>query len=315
MKVICNDDIRQLQLPPALFVEWVRESFGLKKESLLPPKISLKPQGNDFFNTMPCVLPASYQRFGLKIVHRIAGAIPTLGSHILLYDSRHGDLLAMVDGDRITTMRTGAVATLAIQTLRRDGAQVYGMVGLGNTGRSTLLCLLESEPTVMHHVVLMRYKDQAERFAERFAAYQNVSFSITDSARELVSQSDVIVSCVTDARQLFCDDTELYRPGCTVVPVHSRGFQNCDTVFDKVFGDDTGHVQDFRYFNEFRSFAELSDVLDGTKPGRESADERILSYNIGLGLHDVLIADKIYARLKDCVGDVDMPKEQQKYYV
>ena len=46
--------------------------------------------------------------------------------------------------------------------------------------------------------------------------------------------------------------------------------------------------------NEFRSFAEFSDVLLGRVLGRQSADERIISYNIGLGLHDVWFASNIY---------------------
>ena len=33
-------------------------------------------------------------------------------------------------------------------------------------------------------------------------------------------------------------------------------------------------------------------------PGRESSEERILSYNIGLGLHDAVFAAKIYNKLK-----------------
>jgi ornithine cyclodeaminase len=77
------------------------------------------------------------------------------------------------------------------------------------------------------------------------------------------------------------------------VPIHTRGFQNCDTTFDKVFADDTGHVQGFKYFNQFKHFAEISDVLKGENIGRSSDDERILSYNIGLGLHDVYFASKI----------------------
>ena len=83
------------------------------------------------------------------------------------------------------------------------------------------------------------------------------------------------------------------------MPVHTRGFQNCDTIFDKVFGDDTDHVRDFRYFSQFRKFGEISDVLSGELPGRENDQERILSYNIGLGLHDVYFASKIEQLLNE----------------
>ena len=212
-------------------------------------------------------------------------------------------------------MRTGAVATLAMQTLRKSDAQIYGFIGLGNTGRATMLCLLDSEPDTMHHVVLMRYKDQAECFIERFKDYKNVTFSICDDVKELVSQSDVIVSCITEAQGLLCEDNSLYKEGCLVVPVHTRGFQNCDLFFDKVYADDTAHVCGFKYYSQFKQFAELQDVIAGKKPGRESNKERILSYNIGLGLHDIVYASKIYELLGASSYNIHIKRETEKFWI
>lgn len=294
MKIIDHKHIEELNVSPTTCVEWVKESFGLKEKAQLPAKISLHPQGNDFFNSMPCVLPEPSNYFGIKVVHRIKEAVPSLGGDILLYDSKKGDLLALFDSDWITTMRTGAVATLAIQTLRKNNVESYGFIGLGNTARATMLCLLEREPDVEHNVLLLKYKNQAELFIERFKSYKNVSFTVIDDVKELIALSDVIVSCVTEATSLFCDDNSLFRKGCLVVPVHTRGFQNCDLFFDKVFADDTAHVKDFRYFDKFRYFAELQDVISEKKSGRENDEERILSYNIGLAIHDVVFASKLY---------------------
>lgn len=315
MKIISQKQIRELNISPAQCVEWVRESFSIKEIAQLPAKISLHPQGNDFFNTMPCLLPAPYNYFGVKEVHRIKGAIPSLGGDILLYNSLTGELLAMLDADWITTMRTGAVATLAIQTFRVAKVKTYGLLGLGNTGRATMLCLLDSEPNVMHHVILLRYKDQAELFIERFKEYTNVSFTICDNSKELVALSDVIVSCITEAQGLLCDDDNLYRPGCLVVPVHTRGFQNCDLFFDKVYADDTAHVCGFKHFSRFKQFAEIQDVISGKAKGRVSDSERILSYNIGLGLHDVVYASKIYEILKNDSNEIELQRETEKFWI
>lgn len=315
MKIISQKQIRDLNISPAVCVEWVKESFALKEKSQLPAKISLHPQGNDFFNTMPCMLPVPNNYFGVKVVHRIKGATPALGSDLLLYNSETGELLAMLDADWITTMRTGAVAALAIQVFRSTSAKTYGFLGLGNTGRATMLCLLESEPDVMHHVVLLRYKDQAESFIERFKGYSNVSFTICDDSKELVAQSDVIISCITEAQGLLCDEDNLYKKGVLVVPVHTRGFQNCDLFFDKVYADDTAHVCGFKYFNQFKKFAEIQDVISGKAEGRMSDEERILSYNIGLGLHDVVYASKIYEILKDNSNEIELVRETEKFWI
>ena len=315
MRLISADQIRSLGISPAICVDWVRESFNIKYRAQLPPKVSLHPQGNDFFNTMPCILPNEYRRFGVKVVHRIKGAVPSLGSEILLYDSFSGDLLAMLDGDWITTMRTGAVATLAIQTLRKTGDLYYSFIGLGNTARATLLCLLESEPDNHFNIILKAYKNQADLFIERFKDYKNVSFYVETNIKEIVKKSDVIISCITEADGLLCDDDSLFREGCLIVPVHTRGFQNCDLFFDKVFADDTAHVSGFKYFNQFKCYSEISEVLNGQNIGRTNDKERILSYNIGLGLHDVLFADKIYHLLTNSVVDSFWPKQLIKFWV
>lgn len=315
MKIISQEQIKKLNISPKQCLGWIKESFSLKEVSQLPAKISLHPQGNDFFNTMPCLLPSPYNYYGVKVVHRIKGATPALGSDLLLYNSQTGELLAMLDADWITTMRTGAVATLAIQTFRKSDVGTYGFLGLGNTGRATMLCLLDSEPDVMHHVILMRYKDQAESFIERFKEYSNVSFSICEDVKELVSQSDVIVSCITEAQGLLCEDNTLYREGCLVVPVHTRGFQNCDLFFDKVYADDTAHVCGFKYFNRFKQFGEIQDVISGKIVGRESDKERILSYNIGLGLHDIVYASKIYQTLKGQSDEIKIVRETEKFWI
>ena len=314
--VIQNDHIRQAGITPQECIAWVEESVKIKYEAQLPPKISIHPQGDDFFNTMPALLPSRYGRFGVKVVHRIAGQVPSLGADILLYDSVTGHLLAMVDGDWVTTMRTGAVAALAVRLLKRRGVNTYSLMGLGNTARATALCLLAEhtgdEPVVFR---LLRYKDQAQSFIGRFASYgDRVRFEVVDDAASLVAGADVLISCITSAHGLVCDRDELYRPGMLLLPVHTRGFQNCDLFFDKVYGDDTGHVEGFKYFSRFKKYDELSRVLLGENPGRESDEERILGYNIGLGLHDVLFASKIFDRMTSAESFVQR-KETEKFWI
>ena len=298
MKNITNSEIVALNISATKCVDWVREAFVMKSECQLPAKISVHPTGNDFFTTMPCLLQKEYGRFGAKVVSRIVGRVPALKSDMMLFDSNNGELLALVDCDWITAMRTGAVAALAIKTFRNSTAKEYAFIGLGSTARATLTCLLESCKDEQLNIRLFRYKDQAEKIVEEYKGYDNVTFTIVDNTSDLVRGADVVVSCITDASGLLVEDESLFKPGVLVVPVHTRGFQNCDTTFDKVYADDTDHVKGFKYFSEFREFHQIEEVLKGVTPGRESDTERILSYNIGLGLHDVLYASRIYDMLK-----------------
>ena len=292
--IVGHNDVVNTGVTARQCLEWVEESFVMKYESVLPPKISIHPQGDDFFNTMPCLLPECFGRFSVKEVHRIASQEPALGSDIMLYDSRNGNLLAIMDGDWITTMRTGAVAALSARMFKQNGCNEYSFLGLGNTARATALCLIEDNPDTDISFRLMRYKDQADLFVSRFEGYDNVSFEIIDDIEKFISGAQVIISCITAADGLICPKDELYRPGMLLIPVHTRGFQNCDLFFDKIFGDDTGHIQGFKYFSRFNKYDEFSQVLLGNNPGRENDHERIICYNIGLGLHDALFSSRIY---------------------
>lgn len=321
MKIISTKTIRDLNITPKQCVDWIYESFALKAEAQLPAKISVHPTDTDFFTSMPCLLPQSKDNrdiryFGVKEVHRIEGAVPSLGSDMLLYNAKNGDLLALVDADWITTMRTGAVAAASSKALRKKDASCYGMLGLGNTARASLLCILEAEPEKHFKVKLLRYKDQAEQFIGRFKDYGNVSFEIVDDIRDIARSVDVLISCITSANGLIVEDESIFPPGITIIPVHMRGFQNCDTTFDRVFGDDTGHVRNFKYFPQYHDYNEIGEVLAGRDPGRKSENQRIIDYNYGLGLHDVLFASKIYEMVaKQGLPEVEIAKETEKFWI
>lgn len=292
---VTDAQIRSLDITPAECVEWVREAFLHKGECILSPKISQKPTPDSFFNTMPCCIPC-FNRMGVKVVSRLPGNVPPLKSVVDLFDLSTGDLLAVMEADWITSMRTGAVAALAAKTFAADFSRAsFGLVGLGSTGAATLECLA-SQLRAPADVWLLEYKDRATAFAERFSSLPNLSFHIARSREELADRASVLFSCVTVMNEQFLPP-ERFPAGCTLIPVHTKGFQECDPVFDRVFGDDHGHISGFKRFREFRTFAEIADVLSGRAPGRLSPSERILSYNVGIALHDIWFASKIFSRL------------------
>ena len=90
MKIISEQAIRLLSITPKTCVDWIYESFSLKQSAQLPTKISVHPADTDFITSMPCLLPpksgdSTVQYFGVKVVHRIKGSVPSLGSDMLLY--------------------------------------------------------------------------------------------------------------------------------------------------------------------------------------------------------------------------------------
>lgn len=310
MKTIDFAQIRDLQIPASQYFAWVSEVIQNKEKTILPAKLSLKPLDGVFYNIMPSILPQEHLA-GVKVVTRYPSRLPALDSEILLYDLRSGLPLALLDGNYITAVRTGAVAAHSVQLLANPDFQTVGFIGLGNTARATMEMLLMLYPNREMTVKLLRYKNQHDLFMERFPA-SNVRYVLCDSPEEVVHDCDVIVSAVTVFDQDICTP-DCFKPGCLVVPVHTRGFTNCDLIFDKVFADDTAHVKGFKNFGKFRYFAEVADVVNQKAVGRQSPQERILAYNIGLSIHDIFLAGKIYSKI-DSEDTIDLKAPQEKFW-
>ena len=291
MKIITDDQIAALGITAAQCVAWVEESFKSKPEADMPAKISVHPVADSFFTAMPCYHPA-VGKVGVKVISRVPGSVPSLKSKMMLFDASSGDMLALIDTNWITAMRTGAVAALAAKTFVNDFARApIGMVGMGVMGQATLDCLLALNPSAEIHI--LNYKDHVEKTRAR---HPEANIIAVASKKALVAETAALISAVTVMHDQFLPEG-VYPAGYTLIPVHVRGFQDCDLTFDKIFGDDTAHIRNWKNFAHYRKFAEFSDVLLGKTPGRETADERIISYNYGLGLHDLQYAAKIYQLL------------------
>lgn len=317
MLILKHEDIIQVDFDISESIKWVDTVLREKRNTILPAKISLHPEDDVFYNTMPSLLPTMGNIGGVKVVNRYPKRIPSLDSKILLYDCESGDLLSILDGNYITALRTGAVAAHSIKLLAKKNSNVFGFIGLGNQARSTykvLNSIYKDNPLTLK---LFRYKDQNKIFNEYIQSLpysENRTIEVSDSYEGVVEESDVVVSSVTYFDSNICDDN-CFKKGCLIVPIHTRGFMNCDLFFDKFFADDIAHVKGFKYFDCFSKYLnEVSDIVLGVVPGRESDMERIMVYNIGLSIHDIFFANQIYLRAKQMgLGqetDLNAPKEK-----
>lgn len=312
MKLIGHSDIVNLQLDPARMWDWVDDALRHKDEMLMPAKISIHSEEDRFWNTMPIVMP-TFGIAGAKLVNRYPHREPTLDAKILLYSNDTGKPLALLDGNYITTMRTGAVAIHSADVLAVPRYTSVAMVGLGNTARAAILVLAHKHSDRDIHIKLVKYKDQHIRFAERFREYSHLHFTYCDSLEEAVKGAQVVLSAVT----VFHEDAvcpDVFDSGTTLIPIHSRGFMQADLVFDRIYGDDTDQVKHFKYFDQFPYFAEVAQVLNGEKLGRMSDDERILVYNIGIVAHDFYFAKKILDSVQSA-QEINISEPEGKFWV
>ncbi len=297
MKIITHEDILKLNIPAEKCFEWVNDMLKHKEEVILPPKTSIVPKEDAFYNVMPSMFP-EMNYAGVKVITRELNREPALDSMIMLYDYETLIPKALMDGSWITTMRTGAVAAHTISVLARKDFETVAIMGLGNTGRAAIKVLLSIYKEKKFTLKVLKYKNQHILLEEMIRGKSgqenpNVTIQFVDTYEDVIRNSDVVISAVTFFEGNFCDD-ECFKEGCLIVPIHLRGFMNCDLFFDKVFGDDTGHVKKFKHFNEFKKWAEVAQVVRKEVPGRENDKERIIAYNVGLSMHDMRFAEEVY---------------------
>lgn len=318
MKILTHQDILDLDISPVKCYEWVDDTLRHKDEAVLPAKISLHFDGDAFFNVMPSLIPGS-NTAGVKVITRRVGRTPSLDSQIMLYRYDTLDPLALMDGSWITAMRTGAVAAHTVKNLAVRDFKTIGVMGLGNTGRASMKVLLALYPDRELNIRVLKYKDQAEEYVRYFkgpdgSRYPRVTFEVVDAVEDVVADSDVIISAVTYQEGDFASPS-MYKAGCLIVAVHLRGFMGCDTVFDRVYCDDVSHVEGFKYYSQWPYSAEIAEVLGGTALGRQSDEERIIAYNVGLSLHDLRFAREVF-QLSEGIGtEVSLGAPTDKFWI
>lgn len=263
MQQISFEQILKLGITPLECVNWAETVIKNKNNYVLPHKISITYGNECYFNTMPAYIP-EMNLIGVKEVSRVTGREPTLQGDILLYDSVTGEMKCFMDGTWITTWRTAAVAAITVEKLKKSDAKNISLMGLGNIARAFVLCIDAIRDHEEIELNILAYKDQHELFIERFRNHKNIHIKVFNDVKEMFKISDVIVSCVTAATSLFDENDEDFKPGVLIVPVQTRGFQNCDLTFDKIFCDDIPHISGFKYFNQYKSITEMTDVLNNS---------------------------------------------------
>jgi len=221
--------------------------------------------------------------------------VPTHHATILLFKPETGEPLAAMDGRLITEVRTAAVSAVATQRLAKPDASALGIIGSGVQARSHLeALLLERE---FEEVRVWSSRDSAEFDREH-------GVLATSSAEEAGQEADVVVIATNSSTPVLAG--ECLSPG---VHINALGAPRPDwrELDDEVLRRTRVYV-DSREAAMKESgdviavgkiFAEVGEVVAGTKPGRQSAEEVTLFKSLGLAVEDVATAEMIYRKALD----------------
>ena len=313
-RVISGIDIRELGISPGEVFAAVEEAVRAQGagQAVLEPRVHLHPPNVDgHFNVLRGHLE-NKRVSGVKIVGDYVGnyavGLPSELALVVLLDPDTGTTRAMIDGTGITEMRTGALTALGARHLARPDSSVLGHVGARGTSWWNVV-YLDAQFNFSEIRVTSRRSSSREQFAERLQDYLQKPVLAVDTVEKCLRGADIMVEATRLSEPQVLLHTEWVTPGTFVVPYGTISALDIDLldVIDKVVVDDWGQATEGpfgalrRHIDEGRLtvdtlHAELADIVSGKRPGRESADERILFWHRGLSTTDVAVAQMIYER-------------------
>ncbi|MBI3242124.1 MAG: ornithine cyclodeaminase family protein [Chloroflexi bacterium] len=260
---------------------------------------------------MPSYL-GDIQSFGLKVVSVFPGNHGTeYDSHqgaVMVFEAKHGRLLAIVDASSITGIRTAAVTGVATQLLAREDAGDLAILGSGVQAQTHLEAMMLARK-IRRVRVWSRNADHARQFAERESKRRGLSIEVMGTVKEAVMGADII--CATTASPTPILLGEWIGPGAHVNAVGSsvaftRELDTAAVAKSKLFVDrresTLNEAGDFLFpkkegaIGDDHIKGEIGEILLGKVKGRESADEITLFKSLGLAIEDLASAHHVYKK-------------------
>ena len=208
--------------------------------------------------------------------------------------------LAVMDATYITALRTAAVSGVSAKFLARQDSEVLSIVGTGVQGKYHAICLLHVLPLIKTIKIYDKWDPSVQSFVKEIGAIfgDAVKIEVTKSPEEAITGGDVIVTATGKLLEPVFSD-KWVKPGALVLPVHTAGW-NIDVMakMDKVISDDWAQLASharpiYSPFPE-HPYAELGEIVAGKKPGRQNAQERIINFNMGLAIHDIIVGSRVF---------------------
>ena len=155
------------------------------------------------------LMPAAVDRYaGVKVVSiapdNPAHGLPRVQGAYLLFDGTTLDIVAVVDGVALTTLRTAAVSALAVDRLARPEEARLVVFGCGPQARGHIQALSQVRP-IREVTIVSRRDGPAEALARRCTS---VGVRASAGRPEAVAEADIVV-CATTARTPVFDSTAL----------------------------------------------------------------------------------------------------------
>lgn len=254
-----------------------------------------------FLKDIPATGVRVYNYFDDGVRNTVGGLNCT--RYIVLSDPHTGEPRAIVDEHWSYAIRSTAAAAIACKWVGPRQPEILGLVGIGTMGTNSLRCL-----TGLYRFkeirCTSRRPETRRAFAERWSKELGIPVVPKDSIEEVVRGADIAVGGTTSGDVVSREPW--LKPGCTFISLARRELDPAGWAkLDKVVIDswefnmlqrEFRRMVDSGLFSREQLYAEIHELVAGTKTGRERDDERILIHTTGLVSQDVALAHFLYQR-------------------
>ena len=317
IRVLTATDIREA-LPMAAAIDAVASAYAqLSSGKATMPLRSRVHTQKGVTLLMPAHLHQSGD-FAVKIVSVYAKnpqlGLPTVTATVLALDSQTGVPLALMEGDSLTALRTGAAGGVAARYLAREDASSVALFGAGVQARAQLQAAM-SVRRIERVMIVDPVESAARRLADEVAGWPAApDVRVADSPQAAVVQADIVLAATTTKTPLF-DGNDL-KPGTHVTGVGSftpemqeidaRTIARARVVVDQREAA-TAEAGDI-IIAKARIDAEIGEIVNGEKPGRQNEEEITYFKSVGLAVQDAVTAAAVLksAQKKNLGTVIDM---------
>ena len=215
---LTDDDVAALlDLPGAIAA--IRAAYSAPLDDGRNPGRIFAESGREWMRVMPSV-PASGHLFGMKSINGSFADGLRVSYLISLFDKETADLVALVDGNRVTGLRTAATTAVGVETIVPARPLRVGIIGSGFEARShaTALSLVSRFSAVSVFSPTARNRDA---FARDLSSTIECPVESVDSAERAASGADLVLCAARSRDESPTLRAEWIGPDATVVSIGS----------------------------------------------------------------------------------------------
>jgi ornithine cyclodeaminase/alanine dehydrogenase len=302
-------DVTRVNLDMATVSDLLETAFREKGTGKveMPPKPGIHTMPDAFIHAMPAFIPA-LKSAGIKWVsgypENYKRGLPYITGLLILNDVETGIPYAVMDCSWITAYRTGAASALAAKYLARPESKTAGILACGVQGRTNLEALKVLFPIERVYAFDILPDIQEKYVADMSAKFGIEVIGVQDPKQAVVNSELVVTSGPILKHPTPTIQKDWLQQGAFGSAVDFDSYWSGEALaqFDRISTDDFAQFHYYKSVGYFsvtpEPYADLGEIVAGTKPGRQNPDERTLAINLGLAMDDMAVAPEIYRRVK-----------------